>query len=43
MAKKPATLAELLRQYGWTPLASQPETRVWTDDYVDLLAVLKLR
>jgi spermidine synthase len=43
MAKKPSTLAELLRQYGWTPLPPEPAARLWTDDYTDLLGVLKWR
>ena len=41
LAKKPSTLSELLQQYGWTPLPPEPAARVWTDDYTDLLGVLK--
>ncbi len=43
LARKPATLATLLRQPDWTPLPPEPATRVWTDDYSDILSVLRWR
>ncbi len=43
LANKPATLATLLRQPDWTPLPPEPATRVWTDDYSDILSVLRWR
>ena len=43
MAKSPATLATLVRQDGWIPLPPTPAARVWTDDYSDLLSVLRWR
>jgi hypothetical protein len=41
LAKRPVTLSELLQQFGWEPLAPAPAGRLWTDDYTDLLGVLK--
>ena len=41
LAKHPSTLARLIRREGWSPLASEPATRVWTDDFSDILSVMK--
>jgi spermidine synthase len=43
LAKRPSTLAGLVRREGWSPLASEPATRVWTDDFSDILSVMKWR
>ncbi len=43
MARSPGTLATLVRQDGWIPLPPTPAARVWTDDYSDLLSVLRWR
>jgi SAM-dependent methyltransferase len=43
IAKKPATLASLVRQQGWIPLPPAPAGRVWTDDYSDILSVMRWR
>lgn len=43
MAKKPSTLAGLVKLDEWDPLPSSPAGRVWTDDYSDVLSVMKWR
>jgi spermidine synthase len=43
LARRPSTLAGLVRREGWSPLASEPATRVWTDDFSDILSVMKWR
>jgi spermidine synthase len=35
------SLADLIRQEGWEPLASAPAARLWTDDYADVLAAMR--
>jgi hypothetical protein len=41
MAKRPDDLAALRRDSRWRPLHSAPAGRVWTDDYSNLLSVIK--
>jgi hypothetical protein len=41
MAKRPATLGALVQLDDWDPLPPGPAGRVWTDDYSDVLGVLK--
>jgi spermidine synthase len=43
LAKRPATLASLVRHEDWDPLPSAPAGRMWTDDYSDILGVMKWR
>jgi hypothetical protein len=41
LAKHPAVLGGLVRLYGWSPLPPEPATRVWTDDFSDIISVLR--
>ena len=41
MAKRPDDLAPLRRDNRWRALESAPAARVWTDDYSNLLSVVK--
>lgn len=41
MAKRPDDLAALRRDVRWRRLQSAPASRVWTDDYSNLLSVIK--
>lgn len=43
LAKRPSTLGELVRRDNWSPLPSEPAGRVWTDDFSDILSVMKWR
>ena len=40
LARRPGTLAALVRRDEWSPLGPSPTTRLWTDDYSDVLGVL---
>ena len=42
MARQPADLAILDEDARWTPLVPDPTTRVWTDDFSNILGVLKI-
>ena len=41
MTRDASMLSELMKVDGWGPLAAAPETRLWTDDYTDVLAAIK--
>jgi hypothetical protein len=45
MARQPADLAPLIAKttatFRWQPLEGRPNTRIWTDDYSNLLGVVK--
>jgi hypothetical protein len=41
MATDPRIVAPLRRDRRWVPLASPPGTRVWSDDFSNILSVLK--
>jgi SAM-dependent methyltransferase len=41
LARHASTLAALVRRDQWSPLGPTPTTRLWTDDYSDVLAVLR--
>jgi hypothetical protein len=41
LAKHKETLSELVKIDGWYPLGTWPASRLWTDDYTDVLGVLK--
>lgn len=41
LARRAPTLAALVRRDEWSPLGPTPTTRLWTDDYSDVLAVLR--
>jgi hypothetical protein len=43
MTKSPNTLDILNQDLRWTPLLANPNIRVWTDDYSNILDVLNLR
>jgi hypothetical protein len=43
MARKPEYLGSIATDGRWTKLEGQPGARVWTDDYSNLLSVLKWR
>lgn len=43
LAKRPSTLGELVRREDWSPLPSEPAGRLWTDDFSDILSVMKWR
>ena len=41
LAKKPGTLSALVKVDGWHALGTWPESRLWTDDYTDVLGAIK--
>jgi predicted membrane-bound spermidine synthase len=41
LAKQKETLSELVKVDGWYPLGTWPASRLWTDDYTDVLGSLK--
>ena len=41
IARRTAELAPLAREPGWAPLRARPGSRVWTDDFSNLLGALK--
>ena len=41
LAANPAPLADLAADPRWTPLSDAPRTIVWTDDFSDILRVIK--
>jgi spermidine synthase len=41
LAKKKETLAELVKVDGWYALGNWPASRLWTDDYTDVLGAIK--
>lgn len=43
LARSPLTLAALVRQPHWRVLAPQADVAVWTDDFSDVLSVLRWR
>ena len=43
MARTPADLAPLAADARWTPLAAKPTTPLWTDDFSNILSVLRAR
>ena len=43
MTKNPNTLDILNQDLRWTPLHANPNIRVWTDDYSNILDVLNLQ
>lgn len=43
LARSPATLASLVRQPHWRVLAPQASVPLWTDDFSDVLSVLRWR
>jgi hypothetical protein len=43
LARRPADLSPLADRPGWRPLAGHGETALWTDDYTDLLSLVRWR
>jgi hypothetical protein len=43
MARNPADLAALAADSRWSPLAAKPTTPLWTDDFSNILSVLRAR
>ena len=41
LARRPADLSRLAGRPGWRPLTGQRKAAVWTDDYADLLSLLR--
>ena len=41
LARRPADLSRLAGRPGWRPLAGQRRAAVWSDDYTDLLSLLR--
>lgn len=41
LAKHTSVLSELVKVDGWYTLGTWPESRLWTDDYTDVLGALK--
>lgn len=41
LTREKETLSELVKVDGWYPLGSWPASRLWTDDYTDVLGALK--
>lgn len=41
LARRPETLAELVKIDGWYALGTWPASRLWTDDYTDVLGAIK--
>ena len=41
LAKERETLSELVKIDGWYRLGTSPESRLWTDDYTDVLGAIK--
>ena len=41
LAREASSLTDLVKVDGWQPIATIPGTRLWTDDYTDVLAVIK--
>ena len=41
LARQASTLSELVKVDGWYPLGTYPESRLWTDDYTDVLGAIK--
>ncbi len=41
LAKNRETLSELVKIDGWHQLGTWPESRLWTDDYTDVLGAIK--
>jgi len=41
LARNRETLAELVKIDGWHQLGTWPESRLWTDDYTDVLGAIK--
>jgi len=43
LARHAATLGPLTRQKGWAPLPPTGAVRLWTDDFTDVIDVVKWR
>jgi hypothetical protein len=41
LARNAGVLSELVKVDGWYALGSYPESRLWTDDYTDVLGAIK--
>jgi hypothetical protein len=41
LARRESDLGSLLRRPGWTRLGRRAGMRLWTDDYTDVLAVVR--
>jgi hypothetical protein len=41
LARNAGILSELVKVDGWYPLGTYPESRLWTDDYTDVLGAIK--
>jgi SAM-dependent methyltransferase len=41
LARDPSAVADLVKVEGWKPLGSTSPARLWTDDYTDVVAVLR--
>jgi hypothetical protein len=41
LARNAGVLSELVKVDGWYALGTYPESRLWTDDYTDVLGVIK--
>jgi sugar phosphate isomerase/epimerase len=41
LARDPSILAVLVTRDGWRRLEATPNTRLWTDDYTDVVSVIK--
>lgn len=40
LAEDPADVAPFVENYGWKPLANDPQKKAWTDDYANVLSAL---
>jgi hypothetical protein len=41
LARRPADFARLAERPGWLPLSGRSESALWTDDYSDLIPLLR--
>ncbi|MCW5823996.1 MAG: fused MFS/spermidine synthase [Cyanobacteria bacterium TGS_CYA1] len=41
LAKDPALVRKLIEEFKWTPIKIEDDVRLWTDDYCDILSVLR--
>jgi hypothetical protein len=41
MARRPSDLSQLAADHRWKPLSSSPKSRLWTDDFSNIVSVFK--
>jgi len=41
MARRPSDLSQLAEDRRWKPLSATPGTRLWTDDFSNIVSVFK--